>query len=289
MEGALINFRAEKAASMSLRREAYKQSADVGMMGVLNNGLKLKPPVTMRVVDLLNLARLALFSPETQTLFWRIESSEGPVIGTLFSVPYWKNSLPFFFYARTQDELGRGSYVAYRNIDREELKLSDSNDDPKYLYAPIVDVTEPPRMLVEALEGSKSPPLDLPVLTRVTNLPSLMRLLMVASYDSHQPPILNFEANGSCVYGFLLPFYDYYEANALPVFAYVEHPRPPEAGFLRYIASDEGERTEFTEHVSDMKFFYGRVVTLTEPPFWFREEKNQKRRGRPLRAKARST
>lgn len=275
---------------MSLRREAYKQSADVGMMGVLNDALRLKPPVTVRVVDLMNLARLALYNPEAQALFWRIESSEGQVIGTLFSVPYWRNSLPLFFYVRAREDLGRGSYVAYRNIDREELRLSDSNDDPKFHYAPIVEVAEPPAILIEALGRRSAPDLEAPVLTRVSDLPSLMRLLMVASYDSHQPPILSFRANGSNVFGVLLPFYDYYEANALPVFAYVERPGSPEGGFLRYIASGGGERIEFTGHVSDMKFFYGRIVNLTDPPFfWPAEDRPQRRRGRTARAQARST
>jgi hypothetical protein len=80
-----------------------------------------------------------------------------------------------------------------------------------------------------------------------------------------------------------MPFYDYYEASALPVFIYVELDGAPHAGFIRYIASEGYEDAEFTDRVTDMKFFYARTVSVEDRPFWFSGgEESRRRRRKPV-------
>ncbi len=260
------------------REMGYMRSAETGVMGVLGSALRLKPPVAMRVRDLLNLARLTLVGTEQQTLFWHFVHGRTRILGAMYSIPYWKSSLPMFFYTTLPEDASVEAYVAYRYIDREEVFFTKQNDDPKFHYAPVVDLDEPPRFLVEAVSGKARPHVEMPVLTRTSNLPSLLRLLMVASYDGQQPPILRFDVNGKVVLGVLMPFFDYYEASALPVFIYVELEGAPHAGFIRYIASEGGEDTEFTDRVTDMKFFYARTVSVEDRPFWFSEVEEPRRR-----------
>lgn len=68
----------------------------------------------------------------------------------------------------------------------------------------------------------------------------------------------------------LAPFYDYYEANALPVFVYVEEEDEIPGGFLRYITSSGKEDVSFTNYITDMKYFYARIINLVEMPPWLR-------------------
>jgi hypothetical protein len=266
---------------MSLKREmGYMRSAENGVMGVLGSALRLKPPVAMRVRDLLNLARLTLVGTEQQTFFWHFVHRRTKILGAMYSIPYWKRSLPIFFYTTLPEGESVEAYVAYRYIDREEVFFTRQNDDPKFLYAPVVELDQPPRFLVEAISGKARPHVEMPVLTKTSNLPSLLRLLVVASYDGQQPPILRFDLNGKSVLGVLMPFYDYYEASALPVFIYVELDGAPHAGFIRYIASEGKEDAEFTDRVTDMKFFYARTVSVEDRPFWFSEAEESRRRRR---------
>ncbi len=266
---------------MSLKREmGYMRSAENGVMGVLGTALKLKPPVAMRVRDMLNLARLTLVGTEQQTFFWHFVHRNDKILGAMYSIPYWKRSLPMFFYTTLPEGEPVDAYVAYRYIDREEVFFTKQNDDPRFLYAPVVELDQPPGFLVNAVSGKTRPQVEMPVLTRTSNLPSLLRLLVVASYDGQQPPVLRFDLNGKAVLGVLMPFFDYYEASALPVFVYVELEGAPHSGFIRYIASEVGEDAEFTDRVTDMKFFYARTVSVEDRPFWFSEAEGPRRRRR---------
>lgn len=264
-----------------MRREmSYMQNADSGLMGVLSSALRLKPPVAMRVKDLLNLARLTLVGTEQQTFFWHFSHGNSRILGSLYSIPYWRRSLPIFFYTKLPEGVVPDAYVAYRYIDREEVFFTRDNDDPKFLYAPVVELDQPPGFLVDAVSGKSRPQVEMPVLTRTSNLSSLLRLLVVASYDGQQPPILRFDADGRSVLGVLLPFFDYYEANALPVFVYVELEAAPQTGFIRYIASEGVEDAEFTDRVTDMKFFYARTVSVEDRPFWMPNDVGARRKRR---------
>jgi len=60
-----------------------------------------------------------------------------------------------------------------------------------------------------------------------------------------------------------MPLYDYYDADALPIFLYVEVEERP-APFIRYLALDGEEIIEYSTSISTPKYFYGRVATVKQ-------------------------
>ncbi|MCD6235783.1 MAG: hypothetical protein J7J94_02160 [Thaumarchaeota archaeon] len=226
----------------------------------------MKPPIAIEVQDLLNLSRLAMSRADVRPLFWEFPYRRKRIIGSLVSVPYWRGSLPIFAYAKLKrDEIPKG-YVGYTNIGFEKVILTESPDDTRYFYGPVVEMDDPPKFLGKAL-SAKSGLREKPVTVRARSLESLVRVSMIMSDNVSSPPLWHYRLGRSRhILGLLTPFYDYYEANALPVFFYVETTREP-GPFIKYQASDGKEELSYAANVSDMKYFYCRVVTVKEMPF----------------------
>lgn len=224
-----------------------------------------KPPIAIQVVDLLNLARLAISRTDVQPLYWTFTKNGKRIVGHLSSIPYWRGNLPIFAYTYV-DEEPKG-YIAYTNLGREEVFLTNSSDDTKYAYGPIIETADEPELISKAL-GRKKQLAEKPLTIKTKDLNSLMRVLVMMSDASVSPPLWHFETEQKQhILGLIVPFFDYYEANALPVFFYFESTEPPETPFIRYLASNSREEISYTPYVSDMKYFYGRVVTVNNMPF----------------------
>ncbi|MCS7132328.1 MAG: hypothetical protein N3F65_01865 [Nitrososphaeria archaeon] len=223
-----------------------------------------RPPLALEVVDLLNLARLAMSRADVQPLFWAFEYRGKRVLGNLFSIPYWRGSLPIFAYTGIEGELG--GYVAYTSIEVEKVFFTSNSSNTRYAYGPVVELEEPPKIITRAL-SSKRGLREKPISIKAKNLSSLIRVLMIMSDDVASPPLWHCESEaGKHILGVITPFYDYYEANALPVFFYIESNEPP-APFIKYRPLNGGEELLYADSASDMKYFYGRVVTVKNIPF----------------------
>ncbi|MCS7135664.1 MAG: hypothetical protein RMJ14_02790 [Nitrososphaerota archaeon] len=226
---------------------------------------KVKPPVAIEVSDILNLARLAMSRVDVQPLFWHFKWKNQPILGYLSSIPYWYGNLPIFAYTKLNYELK--SYIAYMSVEKEEVLLTDNNDDSRYMYGAIIETEDEPPFITEALSG-RNKLKDKPVLIKAGNLNSLIRMLIILSDTNSSPPLWYFEFKGKHVLGLIAPFFDYYDANALPVFFYVESDTKPPASFIRYISLKSGEEISYVPYISDMKYFYGRIVNVKSMPFF---------------------
>ena len=224
-----------------------------------------KPPIAVEVLDLKNLARLAISRSDVQPLFWSFTYRGRTVLGHLSSIPYWRGNLPIFAYTFIDEE--PKSYVAYTSLEREEAFFTNSADDTKYLYGPIMKTAEAPELLVKAL-SRKRVLREKPVAVKALDIGSLVKVLMMMSDGTVSPPILHYQkSKKNHILGLIAPFFDYYEANALPIFFYLEISEPPPAPFIKYYSGRGGEELLYAEYVSDMRYFYGRIVTVRNIPF----------------------
>lgn len=262
--------------------QSYKIHIEKGALPIMMNVRSIKPPLPLRVMDLANLARLTITRPDSQTLLWMFQEDGEWVLGSLFSIPYWRGNLPMFSYIRLPREVEPKPYLAYKNIGSEEVFLTDSNEDPKYLYGAVIEASSPPRFLGRAMRTKRMPSWIEPMRTKTKDINSLVRLLLIMSDNMGSPPIWRFKAaDDRYVLGVLAPFFDYYEATALPVFIYVETEEESSGGFIKYITSNGREESSFTDCIGDMKYFYARVIMLLEAPLWY--SKNHDNRSRAFR------
>jgi hypothetical protein len=227
---------------------------------------KSRPPLAIEVLDLLNLARLTMGMADIQPLLWLFEHRGRLILGSLLSIPYWRGGLPIFAYTQVSEDVRGACYVAYTGIEREEVILTRSTDSSRYAYGPIIEVESPPEPFIEAL-STRQPLRPKPIPARVRGLSSLLRALVTLSNEVASPPIWHYEAGArKHILGLLTPLYDYYDADALPVFLYVEVEDRP-GPFIRYIALDGEEIVEYSSNMSTPKYLYGRVVTVKQMPF----------------------
>ncbi len=235
-----------------------------------------KPPLAIEVQDAVNLARLIMNEADAQPLFWFFHHRGRSILGSIISIPYWYGSLPIFAYTSLLKNLELKGYIAYTSLGAERMFFSESMDDNRYLYAPVVEVESPPRLLLEAL-SSRCKLRVKPVPVRAKNLFSLLRVIMIMSDNLSSPPVWHYEVNERRhILGVVTPFYDYYDARALPVFFYVEVEEMP-GPFIKYQAISREESVGYAPNISDMKHLYGRVITIKEMPFLSLRRKSRKR------------
>ncbi|MCS7146405.1 MAG: hypothetical protein RMJ28_01170 [Nitrososphaerota archaeon] len=229
---------------------------------------RVRPPIAVEVVDLLNLGRLVLNRGEPDGLFWYFTVDGEKVLGSLFLVPYWRGNLPLFCYTRLPQDAEPKAFLAYRSIGQEECYFTNAGDDPRFVYGAVMEIEAPPEFLLKSLKNRAVQRDIKPVMTRAKDMTVLVRTLLIISEDSASPPIWSFKHNGHSILGVIAPVFDYYDANALPVFLYVETQEEPRAGFLRYFTEQGREVTAFVDSIGEMKYFYARIVRLSHMPLW---------------------
>lgn len=233
-----------------------------------------KPPVALEVSDLLNFARLAMGRVDVQPLLWNFSTNRSKrgrnVLGYLSTIPYWRGNLPVFAFVsidRSIDPKDKPlAYLAYTNLAGEKAFFTNSTGDPKYQYAAVVETEEEPELFALSLNGKKTRP-EMPVSIKAKNVNSLLRMLVMMSDNVASPPLWLYERGAKHVLGLVAPFFDYYEANALPVFFYIEGPGAPPAPFIRYLSAQDREEISYASFVTEMKYFYARIVKVNNMPF----------------------
>jgi hypothetical protein len=216
-----------------------------------------------------NFARLALALTEGSQILWSIKH-KGNVYAALFTAyMYWNGDLPILAYSKI-DKL-HGPFLAYKSDSPkgEEWLFSSDADDPRYKYASFIDVKRTPKAFSECLDGKYPPPLQ-PMLAEVESINSIVRILLPLSIrEGTVFPLWHFVRNKKHIIGTCIPFEHYYEADALPVFFYVEQDSAPQKPFIKYAASKPGgERIEYTNNTSDAKYFYAKIVEVKNMPIY---------------------
>ncbi len=226
-----------------------------------------KPPASIEVIDLKNFARLTMgWSNEYRPLLWGFTYNRKKILGHLSSLPYWKGNLPIFTYTMLDNE--PKGYLAYKNIEREEAFFTNDTNDNKFSYAAIVEVDEPPEFISYSMKKEKKF-YEKPINIKVRNINSLLRILLIMSNEGFSSPLWFFNNKGENILGVITPFYDYYEANALPVFFYIECEDIQEP-FIKYYPSEQ-EILSFTNSINDMKYFYARIIKVKNMPFYIKK------------------
>jgi len=227
-----------------------------------------KPPVALEVCDLINFARLAMSRTDAQPLLWNFSidrlKRRRSVLGYLSTIPYWRGNLPIFAFVYPKET--PLAYLAYNNLEGEKAFFTNSTQDPKYQYAAVVETEKEPELFALSLDRKRTRP-EMPVSIKAKNMNSLLRMLLMMSSDVASPPLWLYERGATHVLGLVAPFFDYYEANALPVFFYVEGLQTPPAPFIRYLSGYDQEEISYAPFVTDMKYFYARIVKVNNMPF----------------------
>jgi hypothetical protein len=231
----------------------------------------VKPPVPVHVIDMLNFSRLALALTDGSQILWHFKHKGKHVLGLFTAYMYWEGDLPILAY--TISDSPPQPFLAYRSdsLKGDEWMFSEDAGDTRYRYGSFAELKHVPDAFVQALEGN-FPEISSPMLAQVEDLKSIARILLPLSLrEGTLFPLWHFQRSNKHILGTCIPFEHYYEADALPVFFYVEQEQPPEAdqGFLRYIAiKPNGEKIEFTNNTSDAKFFYVKIVNVDNMPIF---------------------
>lgn len=162
------------------------------------------------------------------------------------------------------------AFLAYRcDVDREECLFTNNIDDARYVYAPIIDMKNPPKLFKDSIRG-KWPALQKPMAVELDNAESLVRLLyLISSKEYTSFPVWHFQRKDKHVLGVCVPFEHYYESNALPVFFYIAEKKAPDGVFFRYATSKAaGETLEFAKSASDTKYFYAKIIDVDDMPLF---------------------
>jgi len=227
-----------------------------------------RPPLPVEVVDLKNFSRLVLGLTAETPPIWHFENQKKSVLGVFVSYLYWKGGIPLFTYVLV-DETDK-PFLAYRSesLGGEQFFLTSEVEDPKFRYAPLLHLEEPPEPIARSL-SSKVQEVREPLLAKVKSVNSLARILLALA--SRMPavfPLWHFVRSGKHILGTCIPFEHYYEADALPIFFYAEQENPPGGAFIRYRTSKLGESVGFAEDTSDAKYFYAKLITVKDFPLF---------------------
>lgn len=232
-----------------------------------------KPPVPVRVKDLLNFARLGLALSEGSQILWYMQF-KGRHIAALFTAyMYWNGDLPLLAYLDLDEK--PKPFLAYKSDSPrgEEVIFCQDADDTRYKYGSFIEVKKTPKPFEDSLEGTYPTPPE-PMLTEVENLSSIVRILLPLSFrEGTIFPLWQFKRNKKYIVGTCIPFEHYYEADALPVFFYVAKEEPLTAPFIKYSSSRAtGEKLDFSSNTSDTKYFYIKVVDVEDLPIFPSDE-----------------
>lgn len=233
-------------------------------------GEPVRPPIPIKVRDLLNLARLVLALTDGHQIIWCINQGSKRFLAFFTAYMYWNGDIPILAYMNIDHGRRLKPFLAYRSDSPtgEEMKFLDSMDDPKYKYASIIEVKRCPEPFLDALRGGH-PTFPPPLKVVVKDGNSIMRLLLTITLrEGSTFPIWHFERGSSTIMGTFIPFEHYYESDALPMFIYFKSGGPPTGGFLKYRASEaKGEQLTFSNNTRDVKYFYAKIISVEDFPF----------------------
>ena len=229
----------------------------------------VKPPVPVPVTDMLSFARLTLALTEGSQILWYFKHEGQHVLGLFTAYMYWDGDIPILAY--TVSDSPPKAFLAYRSDapTGEEWVFSEDAGDTRYRYASFVELKNIPAAFRESLEG-KFPELSHPMLAEVEDLKSIARILLPLSLrEGTLFPLWHFVRGKKHIIGTCIPFEHYYEADALPVFFYVELNSPPEGSFIRYkTTKNEGRSISYSTGSGDTKYFYAKIIDVKDLPIF---------------------
>ena len=221
-------------------------------------------PIAVEVLDVASLARLATSRSDYIPSFWCSSVGKRYVLYHFYSLPFWNGSIPILAYVWCDE--APAPYLVYTNLGHEEARFTKTPESGKYVNGVVIEVEETPRFVSLAIKSTGKQELGKPVVSKVVNLFSLMRLVAAMTDSTATPPIWYNEKNR--IAGILYPILDYYDSTALPIFLYVTNLENKEMkGYVKYLSSDDGEELEFTDNVSDTRYIYGRLIYVRRLPF----------------------
>ena len=162
--------------------------------------------------------------------------------------------IPIFYYTHVEKP---GEFIAYKSSGEvEESDLTDSAQNPSYMYSPIVHVLKLPKVL-EHSKGFKQRFLA----AQVSNLPNLVKIASYKMlYDEPPLPLYAFKNGVNWVVGCFARLDDYEEAS---LFFYTRLKDEPPSPFVRYSASRLAD-TDFSKRIDEHGFIYVKVIRLKE-------------------------
>ncbi len=229
----------------------------------------VEAPVALKVLDLMDLARLALALTDEPQILWHFKLDGKHVLAHLSSYIYWSGDIPILSYAFVEEP--RGMFLGYRSDGQagEECVYSKAPDDPKYNFASIVNLRRPPKLFEDSLGGKFKSPMA-PILMDMEDVSSIIRaMLPQVVKDGTSMPLWQFRRGEEFVIGSHFVFEHYYNFDSLPLFLYTKLKRRVDLPFIKYNASrNSGERIEFSKNTSDPKFFYAKIINIEDFPLF---------------------
>lgn len=233
------------------------------------NKNSIEAPVALKVLDLMDLARLALALTDEPQILWHFAFEGKQVLAHLSSYIYWSGDVPILSYAFVEEP--RGIFLGYRGDGQagEEYIYSKAPDDPKYNFASIVHLKRPPKLFEDSLCGRFRRPVA-PIAMDMEDISNIIRaMLPQALKDGASMPIWQFRRGDEFIMGSHFMLEHYYDFDSLPMFLYTKLKERVDLPFVRYNASKSfGERVEFSKDTSDSKFFYAKIINIEDFPLF---------------------
>jgi hypothetical protein len=171
--------------------------------------------------------------------------------------------VPVFYYARSPDTK---HYLAYRTTAiGEEVSLTDSQANPTFAYAPVIEVVRMPKIFEKGVEGNAKYEGTRFLSIQVKDL---LGLAKVASYKVlfEEPPLPMFafpsdaKKDGKWKVGSFTRIEEYEEAS---IFFYCELDSKPEQNFVKYSMS----RAEafMTNRTDEHGSLYVKIIRVNSP------------------------
>ncbi len=228
-----------------------------------------KPPVPVEVIDLKNFARLTLALSDSTQMLWSMPYKNRHVFGLFTAYMYWDGDIPILAYVNEDNP--NKPFLAYKSnsLKGEECMLTESADDPRYSYGSFIEIKKMPDLFRESLDGNFPIP-QKPLLVEVNDMASLIRILLPLSMrEDIIFPLWQFARDDAYIMGVCIPFEHYYEADAIPIFFYLNQEKPSNYPFVRYTTSKSfGEKIEYSNDTSDSKFFYAKIINVKDFPIF---------------------
>ncbi len=222
-----------------------------------------RSPVPIEITDLKSLVRLATSRGDYTPILFSFRYKGRELAASFLSLPFLRGSLPLFTYSYM--ETSPPPFIAYTNLEREEILYTSKPEAGKYFTCPIIRMDELPAFTLRALQ-SKARGVRVPASTRLSGLDSLMRLVAAMNDETSTPPIWYFQRGTRHILAIFYMLMEYYDSYALPLLCYVVLDEPPKGPFIAYLPG-ETPRMEFRDNVSDARYIYGRVVPVRNFPF----------------------
>ena len=225
------------------------------------------PPVSVRVTDFKNFARLSLALTDGSQILWKMKHDSKTVIALFTAYMYWNGDIPLLSFVELDQS--PKPFLAYKSdsLKGEEAFFSADVEDLKYKYASFIELKTIPEMFSKSLKGDYPDPSS-PLMAEVESLNSIIRILFPLSVrEGTLFPLWHFRKGGEEIIGTIVPFEHYYESDALPVFFYVKLDQPPSGAFVKYQTSKpKGEDLSFSNNTADAKYFYTKIVSIEDMP-----------------------